>query len=260
MEDLDSFKRFVLEGTISFSDSLCCLHDGAMESVDADAFVNFANPTFGFGHFIGSCTQEEIMQMCCPEFNMGMLHLGYLSESEVVVVKGVRRFSLYTGYGSSFKHAGAWSGCPTQSILTMDASTRHHFTEQSVLRDIRKAFLCFQGCHVVSTGKWGCGAFGGVPAHKFAQQLVAATLAGCQLYFSSGSASSEGCDVIFEAVRQGPLNAAQLLQTTLLASAAFLAERREFSASFAEVLHRERARKRSLDAGPKRVKCDDFDP
>jgi hypothetical protein len=30
------------------------------------------------GRFIASCTQEEIMQMCVPEFNVGMLHYGTL--------------------------------------------------------------------------------------------------------------------------------------------------------------------------------------
>ena len=39
------------------------LHDGVMEAAPlATAFVNFANREFGYGAFINSCTQEEILQ------------------------------------------------------------------------------------------------------------------------------------------------------------------------------------------------------
>jgi hypothetical protein len=37
----------------------------------------------------------------------------------------------------------------------------------------------------ISTGNWGCGAFGGDPALKFVQQVVAAALAGVDLQFSA---------------------------------------------------------------------------
>lgn len=53
------------------------LHDAGMEApAHAAAFVNFANAQFGYGKFIESCTQEEILQQCCPEFNVGMLFIG----------------------------------------------------------------------------------------------------------------------------------------------------------------------------------------
>lgn len=77
---------------------LVVLHDGPMEtpsyvsvsaaaanseaaprgpqSGSAHAFVNFANRNFGYGKFIASCTQEEILQVCCPELNVGMLYYG----------------------------------------------------------------------------------------------------------------------------------------------------------------------------------------
>ena len=54
-----------------------------------------------------------------------------------------------------------------------------------MLRDVQKAALAFAGQPVVSTGRWGCGVFGGTPAHKFVQQLVAAMLSGSQIHFST---------------------------------------------------------------------------
>ena len=39
------------------------LHGEVMEAAPrATAFVNFANAQFGYGCFINSCTQEEILQ------------------------------------------------------------------------------------------------------------------------------------------------------------------------------------------------------
>eukprot|EP00933_Yihiella_yeosuensis_P079812 TRINITY_DN93238_c0_g1_i1.p1 TRINITY_DN93238_c0_g1~~TRINITY_DN93238_c0_g1_i1.p1 ORF type:complete len:490 (-),score=92.79 TRINITY_DN93238_c0_g1_i1:148-1566(-) len=192
------------------------LHDSGMEGIpDADSFVNFANANFGYGRFIASCTQEEIMQICCPEFNVGMLHIGMMDDSEVVVVSGVRRFSAYTGYAGSFKYAGPWEAMPdVQAILTMDATYSRHFSREMVLRDIRKAYLAFRGHRVVSTGRWGCGIFGGTPAHKFLQQLVAAKLAGSKIHFSCFG-SPDGCDSVYRMVQEQRPTVAQLFQAIL---------------------------------------------
>lgn len=214
---LEEFRTWTLSAaTEGAAVRYCELHDGGMEAVeDADAFVNFANPNFGYGKFIASCTQEEIIQACCPEFNVGMLHQGLLTDDEVVNVFGVRRYSSYTGYDQRFKFAGPWTQQPlVQTILTMDATTNKHFTEQMVLRDIRKAFLCFQGCGVVSTGRWGCGVFRGMPAHKFAQQVVAAALAEVKIHFSTFG-TSDGCDQVLELLKEMQPTAAQLLVALL---------------------------------------------
>lgn len=206
------------------------LHNGSMESIeDADAFVNFANANFGFGCFIPSCTQEEIIQTCCPEFNVGMLHLGCMNQNEVVKVHGVRRFCEYSGYGFSFTFGGpSTKKTLVQTILTMDAVTQGHFRKECNLRDIRKAYLSFKGCDVVSTGRWGCGAFGGQPAHKFAQQLVAAMLADCSLRFSTFG-TPEGCDDVLAIVTREKPTAARLLNAVLMASAGRLAGKGTFT-------------------------------
>jgi hypothetical protein len=204
------------------------LQPGGMEAAvgTTQAFVNFANPVFGYGEFIPSCTQEEILQVCAPEFNVGMLFIGNMAPHEVVAVHGCRRYAAYTGYLHRFEFAGRWEadGGGVQSILTMDACTQGHFRERSVLRDVQKAALCFRGLRSVSTGRWGCGVFGGTPAHKFAQQLAAAALSGerpASLQFSTFG-TPDGCDAVLAAVaaaeagRGRPISAGQLL-TALLA-------------------------------------------
>merc|ERR1712157_684531 len=130
--------------TVSFiPSSLIKLHDGYMELAKAHAFVNFANQNFGYGKFILSCTQEEIMQICCPEFNVAMLHHGLMQNDSVVLTHNVRRFAAYTGFLNSFRfagnvnadvHANAQTRYPPQSIITMDAVFERHFEPTSVER------------------------------------------------------------------------------------------------------------------------------
>ena len=113
-----------------------------------------------------------------------------------------RADSAYRGYLDSFEYTGPWVGASdVQSILTIDACTHAHFSEPQVLRDVQKAVLSF-GCFenkVISTGRWGCGVFGGTPAHKFAQQLVAAAMTGVELQFSIFG-TPDGCDELLAGV------------------------------------------------------------
>ena len=201
--------------------STCTLHADVMEAPPADAFVNFANSNFGYGCFIPSCTQEEILQMCCPEFNVGMLLIGAMGDGEAVNVRGCRRYSRYTGYLDSYECAGAWPSHTICTILTLDACTHAHFSRRHLLRDVRKAYTSFAmlaeakradgdatSTAVVSTGRWGCGVFGGVPAHKFLQQLIAASLAGVRLAFSTFG-QPDGCDELLEKIGSTQLSVGQ---------------------------------------------------
>ena len=116
--------------------------------------------------------------------------------------------SSYSGYLDSFEYTGPWvsgggaMGSDVQNILTIDACTHSHFSESQVIRDVQKAVLAFSCCEpgqVISTGRWGCGVFGGTPAHKFAQQLVAAAMSGAALQFSTFG-TPDGCDEILTGV------------------------------------------------------------
>ena len=224
------------------------LHDGGMEAVaEATAFVNFANADFGYGCFIPSCTQEEILQMACPEFNVGMLMLGRMGEDEVVNVRGCRRFSTYAGYLGTYTCTGslvttAAAASPPvvvlHDVLTLDACTTQHFRRERQLRDLRKAYASFAalgqraegGPAVVSTGRWGCGVFGGLPAHKFAQQAVAARLAGVRLRFSTFG-TPDGCDAVLGALQASGASVPRTFEALLRC-----ADRRAFEESFVPML------------------------
>jgi len=183
------------------------VHDSAMEIGTADAFVNFANANFGYGKLIQSCTQEEILQSCCPEMNVGMLFYKSMDDDTVILAHNVRRFSTYSGYLRSFRFQGPCDigNYKDQTIITMDAVYQRHYTDEGNLRDTKKAYLGWKStldwhrkfshemstC-TITTGQWGCGAFGGMPAHKYLQQVVAAQLVNynggdekLQLFFSS---------------------------------------------------------------------------
>ena len=196
---------------------MCTLHADVMEAVTpADAFVNFANENFGYGCFIPSCTQEEILQLCCPEFNVGMLLLGKMGDGEVVNVTGCRRYSRYSGYLDEYRCEGPWPSDTIATILTLDACTHEHFSKAKLLRDVCKAYTSFKAlvaaarsdhkAPVVSTGRWGCGVFRGVPTHKFLQQVLAASLAGVTLRFSTFG-QADGCDTLLESVRRTSMRA-----------------------------------------------------
>eukprot|EP00397_Hematodinium_sp_SG-2012_P040947 GEMP01044986.1.p1 GENE.GEMP01044986.1~~GEMP01044986.1.p1 ORF type:complete len:441 (+),score=101.96 GEMP01044986.1:174-1496(+) len=161
------------------------LTDESMEDRTCGTLVNFGNPNFGYGHVIGSCTQEEILQVCCPELNVGLLYYGLIPADGIITCR-CRYFSLYKGYGATFEFVKPLKKTYAQVLLTMDAVYANHFTKDSVLRDIRKATIGFQNSPgPISTGKWGCGVFGGNVEHKFLQQVIAASIAEKDLRFST---------------------------------------------------------------------------
>jgi hypothetical protein len=97
MEEMSSILEGATEVPLLPSDGVgqddIRLHAGSMEAAWVDepncrGFVNFANADFGYGCFISSATQEEILQVCCPEFNVGLIFLGRMSDDEVINVYG----------------------------------------------------------------------------------------------------------------------------------------------------------------------------
>merc|ERR1712007_200850 len=105
-----------------------------------------------------------------------------------------------------------------------------------VLRDIRKAYAAFQNSNVVSTGRWGCGAFGGVASHKFVQQIVAAGLARCTLGFATFGDAGH-CDEVLAVLQSVKPTIATLLNALLTASNAVLARNgKEFHDNFIIIL------------------------
>lgn len=189
---------------------------GFIEDEEQEALqVDFANKYLGGGALSWGCVQEEIRFMINPELIVGMLFLSCMEDNEAIEIFGAERFSQYMGYGSSFRFVGDYldtkpfdsMGRRRTRIVAIDAldcPARLHYESGCLLREVNKAFCgffdqskhhlyakLFQDLHNkddfssinsseyvgVSTGNWGCGAFGGNPEIKSMIQWIAASQA-----------------------------------------------------------------------------------
>ncbi|KAJ1292745.1 hypothetical protein BS78_01G013900 [Paspalum vaginatum] len=188
---------------------------GFIEDEEQEALqVDFANKYLGGGALSRGCVQEEIRFMINPELIVGMLFMACMEDNEAIEIVGAERFSQYMGYGSSFRFVGDYlDSKPFDSmgrrrtrivaIDALDCPARLHYESTGLLREVNKAFCgffdqskrqlyvkLFQDSHKdnfpsissneyigVSTGNWGCGAFGGNPEIKSMIQWIAASQA-----------------------------------------------------------------------------------
>ena len=230
-----TFSRLHLPGSSlpswsSSDQNLACLHlstEGKIETEGAGFLqADFANEYIGGGVLRSGLVQEEIRFTICPELIATMLFSERLSASESIGVYGVEQFSLYSGYGDSFRFEGRMkdstdrdtSGRRLTYVVAMDAirfsgDKELQFRTDKVVRELNKAFVAYGGWNsrevrlpAVATGNWGCGAFGGDPRLKLLIQLMAASKAGRDLaYFTFGNEElmSEGGRVYSRLVENG---------------------------------------------------------
>ncbi|GJN22690.1 hypothetical protein PR202_gb10284 [Eleusine coracana subsp. coracana] len=185
---------------------------GFIEDEEQEALeVDFANKRLGGGALFRGCVQEEIRFMINPELIVGMLFMASMEDNEAIEIIGAER------YGSTFRFVGDYLDTrPFDSlrrrrtrILAIDALARpslSQYESSGLLREANKAFCGFmdpskQQFYVklfqnqdsnnkdncsstssseyigVSTGNWGCGAFGGDPEIKSMVQWIAASQA-----------------------------------------------------------------------------------
>mmetsp|Transcript_26899 Transcript_26899/g.78320 ORF Transcript_26899/g.78320 Transcript_26899/m.78320 type:complete len:592 (-) Transcript_26899:126-1901(-) len=180
-----------------------------IEESTASAHIDFANARLHIGRVIPSATQEEVLFSIRPELFVGMLVAGQdMRGDEAIVMQGARQFSDYSGYLSTFRFARDVEPtlCPAPDVVAIDAVVAvgaNQFTREAIVRDCHKAWLGFVPVEDataassastsgiaprngrVSTGNWGCGAFGGDVALKFTQQALAAAAAGVALEYST---------------------------------------------------------------------------
>lgn len=170
------------------------IHTEWMENSDATGFMDFANKALHIHTIIPSATQEEILFSACPEAFVGVLISEEMQDTEVMIIRNVRRLIEYEGYSSTFRFAGFYPTTRVHDIVVADATPVMHFTKAMIDRDLNKAYLAFaaasssssmQGVAKISTSHWGCGAFGGDKHLKFLQQVCASTLAGVSLDYST---------------------------------------------------------------------------
>ncbi|KAI3997539.1 hypothetical protein MKX01_029370 [Papaver californicum] len=138
--------------------SLChleVLKSGLIEEQNREALeVDFANKYIGGGAIGRGCVQEEIRFMINPELIVGMLFLPCMDDNEAIEIVGAERFSIYTGYGFSFRFSGDYSDkklidcmgrCKTR-IIAIDALHKpgmRQYRVKYLLREINKAWCGF---------------------------------------------------------------------------------------------------------------------
>ena len=156
---------------------------GDLEQVEVD----FANKHVGFGT---TATQEELLLGTSPETCIVVLFNEILEPNESLLMTGARRFGDYSGYGRTAQYTGVFSpdwDWTQRKIIAIDAISHpdNQLGDVTMMRELRKAWLGFSSVRGerISTGHWGCGAFGGDQNVKCLVQVLAASLAGVSLDF-----------------------------------------------------------------------------
>ncbi|KAJ4903355.1 putative poly(ADP-ribose) glycohydrolase 2 [Raphanus sativus] len=125
---------------------------GVIEDQPGEALeVEFADEYFGGLTLRHGCLQEEIRFMMNPELIAGMLFLPRMDRNEAIEIVGAERFTLYTGFGSSFEFAGDYLDnkeldrymrrrTRVVAIDAMPRPGRKQYKPDGLLREVNKAF------------------------------------------------------------------------------------------------------------------------
>jgi len=227
-----------LLSTTPLKRDLVTIHRDLMEAPMSDArrpcFVDFANRDLMIHRLIPSATQEEILFSCAPSCLVGLLFCERMTDNEVITIKNVRRFCDYSGYLSTFRFAGPHANrAATFDIVALDACTFAHWSEKAIVRDLNKAHNAWRHFSAVSTGAWGCGAFGGDWFAKIVQQLCAASLTNCHLFLSSRDGTrAQDAEEMFAAADAAKLTVGAAVRILLAYKGAYQTERVDFKRWF----------------------------
>ena len=176
------------------------IEEGSMFNTQAKFCIDFANKYIGGGALSGGCVQEEILFAVEPEAIVSMFLMEVMEDNDAIRIDNLIQYSNYSGYAQSFKYeenAINEEKLIKHNIIAIDAVCSYSggVDRDSVLRDLIKAYVGFNLINfddkdvskldkTISSGNWGCGAFGGDYELKFIQQWLAATYAGVEkLYY-----------------------------------------------------------------------------
>ena len=181
--------------------SINIYEEGSLFDGNDSYFVDFANRYIGGGALEGGCVQEEILFAVQPEAIPSMFFMEVMDENDAIRIDNTIRYSEYSGYGRKFKFAKSaidmnnLNKIKKNKFIAIDASVQYKsnfgiIDENDIKRDIYKAYIGFNLINYfneekkeeksISTGNWGCGAFGGDHELKFFQQWIAASFAGAE--------------------------------------------------------------------------------
>eukprot|EP00795_Rhopilema_esculentum_P013309 gene13309-4153_t len=150
--------------------------------------VDFANAYVGGGP---GGTQEELMLGISPEsLPISILNADPLRSNECIVITGAKKYAEYKGYGLDAIYLGKnvqkWNWA-ARKIIAIDAlwfqkgtgeNRFEQMREDLLRREVLKCFVGFSSqTNGISTGHWGCGAFGGDKEIKAILQVIGASAA-----------------------------------------------------------------------------------
>jgi len=144
--------------------------------------IDFANKHVGFGT---TGTQEELMLGTSPETCPIVLFNEVLEPHEAIAMVGAKKYGDFTGYGMRAAYTGPFNAdwdWKNRKIIAIDAicGPRDQLGDLTMFRELRKAWVGFKAGEgeCLSSGHWGCGAFGGDQDVKCLVQVMAASMAG----------------------------------------------------------------------------------
>ena len=176
------------------------IEQGSMFDTKASFCIDFANKNIGGDVLNKSIVQEEILFTVEPEAIVSIFLMEKMDDNDAIRIDNLIQYSNYSGYAKSFKYENSAINDKKlikHNIIAIDAVFDYSggLDKDSVLRDLIKAYVGFNLINfddidvikldkTISTGNWGCGAFGGDFELKFIQQWLAATYAGVdKLYY-----------------------------------------------------------------------------
>ncbi|CAD8159822.1 unnamed protein product [Paramecium pentaurelia] len=146
--------------------------------------VDFADEHIG-GLTLDSynCAQEEILMLIYPEALVSMIFIPPMQANEAVLITNIKKYSNYSGYEQSFRwkqQNNFINQC--YNMLAIDAKpfsgSQMQFKKPNLDREMLKCYsgfllaLKYQPDQDISTGRWGCGIFGGNQYLKTIIQLT----------------------------------------------------------------------------------------
>ena len=170
---------------------LCKVHlvrGNINDCTEADLHAEFANAFVGGGVMTGDAAQEETLFLVKPELMVAMAVQNRMFDQESILVRNAIQYSVTEGFKQDFSFAGPCLLRPPAgpaTICAMDAVRGGGPAMEmvSMLRDMNKARVAFEGAKAVATGHWGCGAYGNHHDLMFLKQWLAASEAGVSVLY-----------------------------------------------------------------------------
>ena len=211
------------------------IEQGSMFNTEAKFCIDFANQYIGGGALSGGCVQEEILFAVEPEAIVSMFLMEVMDDNDAIRIDNLIQYSNYSGYAFSFKYEESAikdeQNLIRHNIIAIDAVELFNsggVDQDSVMRDLIKAYVGFNLINfddkdvakmpkTISSGNWGCGAFGGDYELKFIQQWLAATYAGVEKLYYYTFGRNEMNKIVKYKEEMKSLNADDLLKTMMSA-------------------------------------------